>query len=1113
MENLAAGKPRAVFESSMNKANPARDSRTEITSSWKGPYPLSSAQKRLWFLHELEPTVPTYSMQVVFEIRGTLDQEAMRAALEQVVNRHDVLRTRITLDGEQPVQWVLPPFRFNLPIDDFSDHLGPTLDEWIQNAILKDKQAYIDLDKEPMFRAKIIICSKVRSFLLLNIHHVISDAWSMGILFQEIETGYLSHFRPTPLELQPLPIQYLDYAHQEQQWLSGQTAAAQLKFWKENLAESINLELPTDFPRPPVKSSVGGELWHDFSYEQFTEIRKFCVSENATLFMTLLAVFKVLAYRLSGVEDVVIGAPIAGRDRLELEPLIGVFINSLALRTDLSGDPPFRELLKRVRRTTLMAYQNAKLPFEKILEEINPRRDLSRSPLFQLFFNMMSLDSLDLKLPGLEVERLKLGEVQSGFDMTIYLRQTGTSLSVQLVYAVDLYKADRMRTFLSQFLGLIDQVIQDPNRSIRSYSLVSPRFQKQLPDPGIELPRVERACVPDLIVNMALRAPEAIAVHHGTTGMTYAQLIERADWIAACLLNSGLLKGDIVAVHGKPGSGLVASLIGVLRAGGVILPIDDALPNLRIELLLSEARFRGMIEVGDPGTATAKNGNRIFLKVDPSTGRTPELKPTSADKRPSLPKLSGQDGAYVFFTSGTTGIPKGVLGTHSGLSHFLDWQRVQFEIGPMDRVPLLTSLSFDVVLREFFLPLTCGGSLHIPPPNLATASPDIMKWMEKEAITLAHLVPSVASYWFSEPVGSHPLPDLRWIFFAGEQLSGQLVNQFRKAIPGVYQVINLYGPTETTMVKSWYSVPLPALNRVQPVGHALPETQIWVVRTPRKVLSATPLDFCGPGELGEIVIRTPYRTKGYVNAREDQRTGFVPNPFGRDSEDWIYFSGDLGRIGPDGTISIVGRSDDQVKIRGVRIEPGEVAANLLNYPAVRFAVVIPTNNQEGELVLVAYVILHTDKTQSPEKLRSQLAKVLPLTFLPAQIIPIERIPLTQNGKVDHTGLPDPIWEPQEAGFGLKAPRTELEKIIQGMYQEILRKGDIGIYDDFFALGGHSLLATQLLSRISRQLNIELPLRVLFEYPTIAFLAEVLANLGAAPKETIERITRFEEGGI
>ena len=702
---------------------------------------------------------------------------------------------------------------------------------------------------------------------------------------------------------------------------------------------------------------------------------------------------------------------------------------------------------------------------------------------------MTNIPQTVIELSGLTLSFLELPEPESKFSMTLYVKEEGDALNLQLVYRRALFSSERAACILQQLHYLLEQIVAAQEKPIHSYSLVTPGSRSLLPDPRAVLPEPKYELVTTLFKVWATRTPEQLAVCQGDRSWTYGELAERTQTLASTLLAQGLKSGNAVAVLGPRSFGFIVSMLAVFMSGGVLLLIDRHLPATRQRLMLREARAKHLLLI--ESARTEESWHRevsplVITRVDQHQGLPLESDNDLDWTASYLPVLAPDDPSYVFFTSGTTGVPKGVLGCHKGLAHFLAWQREAFAVGPQDRCAQLTSPSFDPVLRDVFLPLTSGGTLCLPEEDDELGADRILPWLEREQISLLHTVPTLAQAWLDTLPAGVFLRALRWVFFAGEPLTDALVHRWRQAFPAAGGIVNLYGPTEATLVKCSYQVPAAASPGMQPIGRPLPDTQVLVLEKNNQL--------CGIGEPGEIVLRTPFRSRGYINAPEEQTRRFMQNPFRDDPGDVLYFTGDRGRYRLDGTVEILGRLDHQVKIRGVRVEPDEVAAVLARHPGVRACVVLAHKDEQERHFLAAYVVpARPDETTLPA-LRAYLGAQLPAVMLPATFVLLDRLPFTLNGKVDRRALPVPDRSRPEPGKTFVTPRTLVEKALAVIWAEVLKLERISVHDNFFELGGHSLLATRVLSQLRTTFQVELPLRSFFEVPTVAGVSELIETV-------------------
>jgi amino acid adenylation domain-containing protein len=1058
-------------------------------------FPASFAQQRLWFLDQLNPGQTVYSIEHAIHITGLLDAAVLERAINEIIRRHESLRTTIAIRDGEPVQVVAQALNLSLPVIDISGEPPELREARAQTLASELARQPFDLARGPLLRLRLLRLSAQDHILAIPIHHSVADGWSLDILQNELAALYAAFAQGEPSPLAELPIQYADFTLWQRQQLQRPELQRQLDYWKQQLNDLTPLDLPIDRPLTSTPSVRGAQCRKVLSLELSDALRELSTREGATLFMTMLAAFQVLLHRHCGQDDITVGSPVAGRVHPDIESLIGLFLNNLVLRTDLSGNPSFCELLARVKAMALGAYAHQDVPFERLVEELRPPRDMGRNPLFDVMINFLPGARVTTLRGGLCYRSIDLEETTAKFALTLYMSEADNGcLEFCLVYQTDLFDAASIECMMDQLSELLQQLADAPELPIDAHSRVTPGAPSWLPDPAAPLPEPIQEPVTAMFLRWAERAPTQTALWQSGRQWTYGELAASAQSLASSLVTRGVGKGDVIGISGDRSFGLVAAMLAVLLAGGVMLPIDRLLPRRRRRTMLQTADARWMLWIGDPGCAEPKEyqqGGLPTYCLDAASGR-PLEKPV-ADAALLLPQPMPDDPAYVFFTSGTTGVPKGVLGCHKGISHFINWQRETFAIGPRDRVAQLTSLSFDVLLRDLFLPLTSGATLSLPEES---DLPEVPEWLAHAEVTVLHTVPTLLQAWLSSAAPEISLPALHWVFIAGEPLTGALVQQWRRTFPGPGRLVNLYGPTETTLAKCYYLVPDHPGSGVQPAGLPLPQTQVLILRASGRL--------CGAGEPGEIVVRTPYRTLGYLNPDAQARPGFTPNPFRDDAGDLFYHTGDRGRYRPDGLLEISGRLDDQVKIRGVRIEPAEISAVLSGHPEVRACVVVAAGDPSAseQRTLAAYVAPAAPNAVDAKALSTYLRERLPAAMVPANFTFLEALPTTSSGKIDRRALP-PLEPCTWAVTGpMVPPRTALERALAQIWCDVLQRAEIGIHDDFFALGGHSLLVTQVVGRVRKQLRIDLPLRLFFEAPTIALLAALIEPLQPATEQAI-----------
>jgi amino acid adenylation domain-containing protein len=1009
--------------------------------------PLSFAQERLWFLQQLDPGTGAYNMPLAFRLRGVLDVPALAAAFRQIAQRHETLRTRYELRESGPVAVVDSGTETALPVADLTALPPEIRDVEARRLIAQESYRAFDLARGPVFRTLLLRLAGEDHALLFGTHHIAGDGWSLGLWAGEVEALYRRAALPD------LPVQYADFARWQRGWLQGETLTRQIGYWRNRLAGSPPfLELPADHPRPPVQTFRGEAASLVLPADLVERLRSLGNRHDASLFMTLLAGFQLLLGRLSGQRDVPVGSPIAGRTRPEVEGLIGCFLNTLVLRTDLAGNPSFAGLLGRVRETSLGAYAHQDVPFEKVLEELAPERDLSRSSLFQVMFNMLNAPASGISLPGLTLQGLALPEVLAKFDLTLYVAEREEGHALELVYNADLFDRPRMEEMLRQYWGVLVQAADDPERAIETFSLLTPEAAAALPNPAAALGEEWIGAVHDLFGEQARTAPDRLAIVDRDGSLTYGELDAAVRRFAGRLIADGVRPGDRVALYAHRSAPLVTAILGVLKAGAAYVVLDPAYPA---------ARLAEIVRLAEP---------RAVIHLDLPAGPIPD----------AWPSASPADLACISFTSGSTGIPKGILQTHGSMSHFLPWQRETFGFGEGDRFTLLSGLAHDPLQRDLFHALCLGASLHIPDPDRIGEPGYLAGWMRGERITVANLTPAMAQL-LTEGAGD-VLPDLRLAVLGGDLLTRRDVARLRRLAPRV-QVVNFYGSTESHRALAWHRVEEgDRPKQTLPLGRGMRDVQLLVL--------AVSGALAGVGELGEVAIRSPHLAAGYLGGER----------FGEQVR-----TGDLGRYLPNGEVEAAGRADQQVKIRGFRVEPGEIEAELGRIPGVREAVVLAREDGAGERRLVAYVVLAEERSVSD--LRDALRDRLPAYMVPTTFVALDRLPLNPNGKVDRRALPDP-GEAELAPAGERvAPRDELELRLAKIWEETLGT-PVGVTDDFFDLGGHSLLAVRLAARIEHELGISLPLAVLFQHSTI----EKLAGLLRAGEVTTSALVPLRTGG-
>lgn len=1071
---------------SVSQANFSKEKNDSATDEFI--FPTTFAQQSMWLVDRLTGTTVNYNIPNIFRLQGRLDVVALEAALNAIIFRHEALRTCFAEQDGAPVQVIHSALSIQLVVTDLRGHPEERRASELARHVQDNKTTAFDLEKLPLLNIQLLCLEEEEHIFLITFHHIISDGWSMDVFGRELSVLYNAFSQGQPSPLPELSIQYADYAVWQREWLQGEAMDSLMDYWKARLADLQTLELPIDKPRPAVQSYRGLSQPFSLSPELSEGLKALSRREGVTLFMTLLAAFQVLLYRYSGQNDIVIGTPTAGRSRSELEGLIGIFINTLVLRVDLSGNPSFLQLLGQVREITLGAYANQDLPFEKLVEALHPQRDSSRNPLFQVMFVMQNTIHSELQLNNLTVESRSIIEEGAKFDLAVYVEETSHGIEGYVTYATDLFEAGTITRLIGHFQTLLAGIVAHSDASLSELPLLTDLEHRQLslPDLTIEILESPQIPVTEKFLEWAKQKPEMIAVSQGTRQWTYRDLADKSNALAIYVHRHNLHKGDVIAILGPRSFGTVTSMLAVLMAGGVFIMVDSALPIVRQRHIVKEASAKALLICGEDNSTWLDwindEPDLQLILIDKETGNLIGADYRSLSGTNELPLITSNDDAYIFFTSGSTGTPKGILGVHKGLSHFVNWQRNKFDIRPGDRVSQLTNLGFDVVMRDVFLPLTSGATVCLP-EDCDLLNP--LHWLAKQRISVVHTTPSLLQFWLEQIKDPVDLSALRWLFLAGEPLTDALICKWRHFFPDYGRVVNLYGPTETTLAKCFYQIPQQISPGIQPIGNTLPETQALIFGQDGHL--------CSIGEPGEIVLRTHFRTRGYINLPEEMQRKFRKNPFRNDDTDLLYFTGDQGRYRLDGLLEISGRIDDQVKIRGVRIEPAEVMANLVRHDAVENCYVMSIKNNEGQSELVAYVVQKEKKATDTVHLRAYLGNYLPAPYIPGIIIFVDNLPRLPNGKVDRKALPAPELIHKEMESNFVAPRNSVEKLLAEIWSNVLKIERVGIHDNFFDLGGHSLLAVMMIVEANKSFNTNLPMGAIYQSPTIEELGIMLLS--------------------
>jgi amino acid adenylation domain-containing protein len=1043
---------------------------------------VSFAQERLWFLNQLEPESHVYNITSAFHVQGDLNLNALQSALDGVLRRHEVLRTRIRNENGKPVLALVADEKCEVTVVSLEEKLVTAEDEDVIRLMEAEARRPFDLARDALLRVTVLRLARQEHILLLCVHHIASDAWSMRILYREIAEFYEAVVVGRQPQLPPLPIQYAEYAGRQRRRFQGSALERDLDYWKKQLAGSApTLALRTDHPRSERQGRRGAREPFLLDGPLTAELKALSLRQGATLFMTLLAALQVLLCRYTEQSDIQIGIPAANRDQEEIENLIGFFVNTLVLRTDLSGDPTFEEVLTRVREVALSAYAHHDLPFEKLVMELHPERNLHQSPLFQVAMVLHESSGRRLCLPDLEIRPLAVDDATSKFDLTLGVRNAGDSISAWFQYDSDLFEASTIRRMISHYRVLLEGAVTSPNTRISELDLLTePERHRLLVEWNATEAEVPPVCIHQLFEVQAERTPEGTAIRWSGDTISYRELNARADLLARKLRALGVGPDVLVALCLERSPAMIVGVLAVLKAGGAYVPLDPSYPVGRLSFMLVDSGAP-VVVIQDHLRSLFPEYNGQFLHVD-NLGHAHGGKLSERLDRSTRP----DDLCYVIYTSGSTGRPKGVEISHRALVNHMQWIQAEFPLTPHDRVVQRTAYSFDPSVWEFFAPLFVGASLVLATADESRDPHLLTALIQEHEATILQLVPSLLASLVK--VGDlERCRSLRRVFCGGEALTADLALGLSKLLNA--QIINMYGPTETC-IHATFKVSDPNDDgRGVPIGRPLANVRAYVLDGNRQPVPI--------GVPGELYVGGAGLARGYRDRPDLTADRFVPDPFVRESGARMYRTGDRTLVRPNGDIDFLGRVDDQVKVRGFRVELGEIEAALKQHPAVQEAVVV-AREDNGGTSLLAYWVPSTDEAAvHMEALQSFLRQRLPDYMVPSRYTMVDSVPLTPSGKVDRKALPEPVAPSlQRVVIG---PRDLTEAELVRVWRSVLQIEAIGVTDSFFDLGGHSLLAVQLFFEIDKLFGRRLPLATLFEAPTIEGLARIVRDEAWRPQ--------------
>jgi amino acid adenylation domain-containing protein len=1039
----------------------------------------SFGQQRLWFLDQLEPGTAAYNLPRAFSITGPLDMPVLERALGIVVLRHSSLRTVFESVNGECSQVVLPDIKIEIPLVDLSGRPEPNREAEALDVISDEGKKAFDLSKGPLLRSLLVRLGPERYIFLLVLHHIIVDGWSISILFRELTSTYASLLKGDAPSLPDLPFQYADYAQWQREYMTGEALDRQLAYWTRKLADCpLVLKLPTDYPRPTIAN------WHGATEEivldsaALDSVKTLAKSENCTLFMVVMAAFQALLWRYSDQESIVVGTPVAARNDIELESMVGLFVNTLVFRSDFSKNLTFRELMRQVREFALDSYPHQDLPFERLVESLVPQRSLDIHPIFQVMFTFQNIPKQIFEIPGLVIKEIAFESGIAKFDLSVEVWDDG-QLHSQFEYRTDLFEKSTITRMLGHFENLLRQAVKNPDSLVGELEIMSAEEREQvLMDwncTAADYPR--NLTIPEVFETRAERAPNATALICEDQRWTYSALNEAANRLARVLLSTGVSGNSLVGVFLQRSPEMVIALLGILKAGAAYVPLDPSYPAERNRLLIRDAALSAIVSHSAVKHLLPDEAVDVVLIDDAELLRR---------EQPTNPKIaaSSQDRAYVIYTSGSTGVPKGVEGTHRASMNRFSWMWSKYPFQDGEVCCQKTNVGFVDSIWEIFGPLLAGVPSVIISQDCVRDPQLFLEVLAREQVTRIVLVPSqLRAILEHAPELNKRVPALRLWSCSGEALPLELANRFREAFPEA-TMLNIYGSSEVAADATWHEVSEQDIGSSVPVGQPISNTQIYLVD---KYSRPVPI-----GIPGEIYIGGDGLARGYLKRPELTAQRFVSNWLVPERSQSLYRTGDLGRWRSNGKIEYLGRTDTQVKLRGIRIELGEIESVLASHTDVQEAVVTVTGEAQQQK-LSAFLI--TNVSDAGE-LRRYARNKLPDYMVPAEFWKLERFPLLPSGKVNRAALVQSGAKPLVDGQSWVAPRNEVEAQLAAIWGELLKLDVIGVDQNFFELGGHSLLVLQMTARIRRSLQVELPARAVFEAPRIAELAQEVVKARA-----------------
>jgi amino acid adenylation domain-containing protein len=1053
-------------------------------------YPLSFSQESLWFLHQLDPSIPAYNNVSLFRLTGPLDIFVLEKSLNEIIRRHETLRSIFPADNGIPRQVILPFEPRPLALIDYTGTPEDQSEYKASNFATAEKRQPIDLAIGPMIQASLLVFSSDLHFLVIHIHHMVTDAWSETLILKELAACYDSFSHGETPHLSELKMQFGEYARWQRGWMQGERLDKYLFYWKDKLAGAIPfLDLSTDFPRSRVQTFNG--MCHSMILPQTltSGLKAFCQRERCTQFMALLTAFKALLFRYTGQEDIIVGSPFANRFPKETENLIGYFVNTLPLRTSLGDDPSFRELVGRVRETVLDAFQFQALPFERIVEDLKIERDLNRTPIFQVVMNMLNVPPRPGSVGNLRIERIFYDHKVTPFDLMIDVRELDGELAISLTANTDLFDAVTIRRFSSHFTRLLDGALADPEARLSRLPLLNEEEHVRF-NAGIRPQRSSPAdkCIHELFEAQAEKTPEATALVFQDQKLSYRELNWRANLLAWRLRAEGVGPETLVGLCVERSPEMIIGILSILKAGGAYVPLDPDYPQERLAFILQDAAIPLVLVQQHLIQVLPESGTKLVC-LEEGEG-------ISSGGENLAPVTTPDNLAYIIYTSGSTGLPKGVMVTHENVVRLFQQTQSWFHFDGHDVWSLFHSYAFDFSVWEIWGALLFGGRLVIVPYQVSRTPEELYRLICREDITVLCQTPSFFYRLMEaeQALGRSPDLALETVIFGGEVLNFQRLRPwFEQHAEGRPRLVNMYGITETTVHVTYRPLQAADLSLAgSMIGRPIPDLTVYILDSN---LQPVP-----PGVRGEMFVGGAGLARGYLNRPELSRERFLLNPFSDLPGDRLYRTGDMARVREDGDIEYLGRADDQVKIHGFRVELGEIEAAIMSHIGVRDAVVVLRRQQPEDQRLVAFYVPRQGAAPTADKLRQFLTGKLPDYMLPSNYMQLVAFPITSSGKIDRRALAG--MEIEEHATQYVPPKDRFETTLVEIWQKVLGVERVGMTDNFFELGGHSLLAAELFAKIEKEFSCTLPLAALFEDGTVSYIAKLIKSVPAAQQKPL-----------